>query len=215
MTPGSGCTSRRSRAGAATPVCQPAAPEVGLVDARPSSRDGLNINSQIVVNNKLRVDVLSAPVRLFATVATRRDDLTEQLRLEIKRLMLHHGDMQQIELARRAKEAQQRVHKFVKGQMPYPPLDFLDRLFRVFGVTLVDGLRGAVKPVTQLPILREDVQLLADTCAPLEPEGVAAVQHLASTLRDGVRRGASRAPGASARPNHTPRTNDKRRTRKD
>lgn len=89
--------------------------------------------------------------------------------------------MQQIELARRANEPQQRVHKFIKGQMPYPPLEFLDRLFRVFGVTLIDGLRGAVAPVTQLPILRRDVQSLADTCAAMAPEGVAVVQHLAAT----------------------------------
>lgn len=128
--------------------------------------------------------------------------------------MLHHGDMQQIELARRAVEPQQRVHKFVKGQMPYPPLEFLDRLFNVFGVTIVDGLKGPVKPVTQLPILRADVQAVADTCAGLDEPGVAAVQHLATTLRDSARRAGPRGTSASAQSAYTPRTNDKRRTRK-
>lgn len=172
------------------------------------------MNSRIDVNNISSIGFPARSVALLAPVATRRDQLTEALRLEIKRLMLHHGDMKQIELARRSGEKQQRIHKFISGQMPYPPMDFLDRLFRVFGVTLVDGLKGAVRPVTQLPILRADVQTVADTCALLEPEGVAAVQHLAATLRDGVRRAAPREPIAVARLAHTPRTNDKRRTRK-
>lgn len=174
----------------------------------------VDINLMFHVNNNLTICVSEPTVALSALVATRRDQLTEAVRLEIKRLMLHHGDMQQIELAMRAGETKQRIQRFISGQMPYPPMTFLDRLFRVFGVTLVDGLKGAVRPVTQLPILRADVQALADTCAPLEPEGVAAVQHLASTLRDGVRRAAVREPISHALPLRTPRTTDKRRTRK-
>jgi hypothetical protein len=171
------------------------------------------MNSQIDVNRLLPIVVIRPEMPLLPRVATRKDELTEALRLEIRRLMLHHGDMKQIELAKRAREPQQRVHKFIKGQMPYPPLDFLDRLFRVFGVTLLDGLKGVIRPVTQLPILRPDVQQVADTCAVLEPEGVAAVQHLASTLRDGVRRAGSRGLGGVSLVHHTPRTTDKRRTR--
>lgn len=95
--------------------------------------------------------------------------------------------------------------------MPYPPLAFLDGLFRVFGVTVIDGLRGSVTPVTQLPILRPDVQTLVDTCASLAPEGVAAVQHLASTLRDGVQKGTARGSTAFADRHRKPRTTDKRR----
>lgn len=166
------------------------------------------------VNNNLNICVGAVEMGHSPGVATRRDQLTEAIRLEIKRLMLHHGDMQQIELAMRSGETKQRIQRFISGQMPYPPMDFLDRLFRVFGKTLVDGLTGAVKPVTQLPILRDDVQALADTCATLEPAGVEAVQHLAATLRDAGRRGAATAPGASARRHHTPRTTDKRHTRK-
>lgn len=173
------------------------------------------MNSRFDVNNISSIGGMVPSVALLPPhVATRRDQLTEAVRLEMKRLMLHHGDMKQIELARRSGEKQQRIHKFISGQMPYPPMDFIDKLFRVFGVTIVDGLRGAVKPVTQLPILRSDVQHLADTCAVLEPEGVAAVQHLASTLRDGVRRAGTTSPSASVPANHTPRTNDKRRTRR-
>lgn len=166
------------------------------------------------VNNNLSICVGTAEMGHSPGVATRRDQLTEAIRLEIKRLMLHHGDMQQIELAMRSGETKQRIQRFISGQMPYPPMDFLDRLFRVFGKTLLDGLTGAVKPAKQLPILRDDVQALADTCATLEREGVAAVQHLASTLRDAGRKAGPSAPGASARPHHTPRTNGKRRTRK-
>lgn len=162
------------------------------------------------VNKNFSLCVGRDGVALYASVAIRRDQLTEAVRLEIKRLMLHHGDMQQIELAMRSGETKQRIQRFVSGQMPYPPMDFLDRLFRVFGVTLVDGLKGAVKPVTQLPILRSDVQSLADTCAALEPEGVAVVQHLASTLRDGVRRASSKSPSASAPRGNKLNTNDKR-----
>lgn len=144
----------------------------------------------------------------------RRDHLTEAVRLEIKRLMLHHGDMQQVELVRRSGENKQRIQRFISGQMPYPPMDFLDRLFRVFGVTLIDGLKGPVRPVTQLPILRADVQALADTCAMLSPEGVEAVQTLALTLRDGVRKASAREPVPSAHRDRTPRTNGKRRTQR-
>jgi transcriptional regulator with XRE-family HTH domain len=167
------------------------------------------------VNNNLSICVGTREVGHSPGVVTRRDQLTESVRLEIKRLMLHHGDMQQIELAMRAGETKQRIQRFISGQMPYPPMDFLDRLFRVFGKTLIDGLTGAVKPVKQLPILREDVQALADTCAAMEAEGVAAVQHLASTLRDAGRKAGSAARGASAPAHHMPRTNGKRRTRKD
>lgn len=147
----------------------------------------------------------------YNRVPTRKDPLAEALRLEILRLMNHHGKMKQIELARRAGEDQQRVHKFVKGQMPYPPLAFLDGLFRVFGVTVIDGLRGSVTPVTQLPILRPDVQTLVDTCASLAPEAVVAVQTLASTLRDGVRKGTAHGSNASARRHRKSRTSDKPR----
>lgn len=171
------------------------------------------MNSRIDVNNISSIGVRGFLVAGLPPVATRRDQLTDAVRLEIKRLMLHHGDMKQIELARRSGEKQQRIHKFISGQMPYPPMDFLDRLFRVFGVTILDGLRGPVKPVTQLPILREDVQALADTCAGLEPEGVAVVQHLASTLRDAARKGTRREPSASAHAANKRGTNDKRALR--
>jgi hypothetical protein len=124
--------------------------------------------------------------------------------------MLQHGDMEQIELARRAGEPQQRVHKFIKGQMPYPPMEFLDRLFRVFGATLVDGLRGAVPPVTQLPILRADVQKLADTCAGMPDAAVAAVQSLASTLRGSVRLAQNHESIAPARVANKAHTTGKR-----
>lgn len=146
-------------------------------------------------------------------VPKRRDQLSEGLRIEIVRLMAHHGQMSQIELARRATEAQQRVHKFVKGDMPYPPLDFLDGLFRVFGVTVLDGLRGSVQPVTQLPILRPDVQGVADDCAGMEAEAVEAVQKFVTTLRIALR---GTAPGAVPRAlqDRTRAPNGSRGTRK-
>lgn len=163
------------------------------------------------VNNKSTFCAGQGTVAGYRPVATRRDQLTESVRLEIKRLMLHHGDMQQVELVRRSGETKQRIQRFISGQMPYPPMDFLDKLFRVFGVTLIDGLKAAVRPVTQLPILRSDVQTLADTCSALAPEGVAAVQHLASTLRDGVRKGTAHGSNASARRHRKSRTSDKPR----
>lgn len=150
----------------------------------------------------------------YGAVATRRDQLAEALRTEIKRLMAHHGNMQQIELVRRSGQNKQRIQRFLSGQMPYPPLTFLDKLFRVFGHTLLDGLRGSIQPVTQLPILRPDVQQLADTCAPLEPAGVAVVQHLAVTLRDGVQRSSSKTPNAFSRRTHRRNTSGTRNTRK-
>lgn len=160
------------------------------------------INSQIDVNNLLPIDVSAGAVSPYG-VPTRKDPLAEGLRLEIVQLMKHHNNMPQIELARRADEDQQRVHKFVKGQMPYPPLAFLDRLFRVFGLTLVDGLRGHVAPVTQLPILRPDVQAIADDCAGLEEQGVQAVAYFVSTLKGKRPPVRSNATGAPAREGNT------------
>lgn len=174
-----------------------------MLTGSPSSRRENYINSQIDVNRLLPIDVFRPGVSPYG-VPTRKDPLSEGLRVEIVQLMKHHNNMPQIELARRAGEDQQRVHKFVKGQMPYPPLAFLDRLFRVFGLTLVDGLRGHVAPVTQLPILRPDVQAIADDCAGLEEQGVQAVAYFVSTLKGTKPRGRSTATTASARERSTP-----------
>ena len=143
----------------------------------------------------------------------RQDQLTELLRLEVLRLMRLHGPMQQIELARRAGDTQQRVQRFLAGQMPYPPLMFLDRLFRVFGVTLADGLKGQVRPAPVLPVLRPDVQAVADVCATLDGQAVEAVMMLASTLQGAGRRGAAPAPAASAASARKRQTTAKREPR--
>lgn len=178
------------------------------------SRTARYIDSQIDVNGLLPIDVLRAGVG-FSAVPKRRDRLAEALRQEIVTLMKHHGEMKQIELARRAGEDQQRVHKFVKGQMPYPPLEFLDTLFKVFGVTLVDGLRGHVPPVTQLPIRRPDVQAVADDCAGMDVEGVKAVQYFVSTLRGASRRAPRPDTIAPARRGRTGDTSRRRATQDD
>lgn len=92
------------------------------------------------------IGVRAAPVSKWRAVA-RHDPLAERIRQQILLLMDANGKMEQRELARRAKEPYPRVHKFVKGQMPYPPLSFLDRLLRVFGYTLPEALAQTVLPV--------------------------------------------------------------------
>jgi hypothetical protein len=171
------------------------------------------MKSQIDVNNNSRLVVPRGTVAPSG-VPKRRDRLAEAVRLEIVRLMAHHNEMEQIELARRAGERQQRVHKFVNGQMPYPPLEFMDRLFRVFGHTLIDGLRGSVQPVTQLPILRPDVQAVADLCAGMDAEGVKVVQSWVTFLRRNAPTKGKPDAGPRGHVANRPHTNAKRDTPK-
>lgn len=69
--------------------------------------------------------------------------------------------MKQKTLARRSGQTYARVHKFLSGQMPYPPLDFLNALLVSFGTSLAKVLAGHTATPAQLPILRDDVQRVA------------------------------------------------------
>jgi transcriptional regulator with XRE-family HTH domain len=96
----------------------------------------------------------------------RTDKLTDAVLRRIEELRVQHGapgsPMKQKTLARRSGQTYARVHKFLSGQMPYPPLDFLDALLQSFGLTLADVLKGQAEAPKRLPILREDVQRVAD-----------------------------------------------------
>jgi hypothetical protein len=96
----------------------------------------------------------------------RTDVLTERVRKLIESLRVQHGapgrPMGQKTLARRSGQKYPRVHKFLSGQMPYPPMDFLDALLRSFGTTLGGVLTEESEPPKVLPIWRADVQQLAE-----------------------------------------------------
>jgi transcriptional regulator with XRE-family HTH domain len=95
----------------------------------------------------------------------RTDALTEAVLKTIEGLRVQYGEpgrpMKQKTLARRSGQTYARVHKFLSGQMPYPPLDFLNALLQSFGVSLADALKGQTTPPKQLPIQRADVQRVA------------------------------------------------------
>lgn len=114
-------------------------------------------------------------------MAKRTDKLTDAVLKRIEALRVQHGapgvPMKQKTLARRSGQTYARVHKFLSGQMPYPPLDFLDALLQSFGTTLADVLKGEVETPKRLPILREDVQQVADMLDDGSPELVEAARN--------------------------------------
>ena len=114
-------------------------------------------------------------------IVARHDPLAERVRQPVLNLMKANGNMEQRELARRAKEKPQRVHKFVKGQMPYPPLTFLNNLLRVFSYTLPEALSETVLPVRPLAqtVFRPPVQQLAELLDGMED---AQLEHLKEFL---------------------------------
>lgn len=123
---------------------------------------------------------MSAVTRYGRKMAKRTDQLTDSILRRVEELRLKHGapgkPMRQKTLARRSGQTYARVHKFLSGQMPYPPMDFLDALLRSFGTTLADELKGNSAPPAQLPILREDVQHVAKMLDDGSPELVDAAR---------------------------------------
>lgn len=118
-------------------------------------------------------------------MAKRKDGLTELVLKRVEELRAQHGvsgrPMEQKRLARRSQQTYARVHKFLSGQMPYPPLDFLDALLRSFGDSLANVLKGETPPTTSdLPILREDVRALAHLLDDATPEVVEETRRVAA-----------------------------------
>lgn len=128
-------------------------------------------------------------------MAKRTDRLTDQILKRIEALRVQHGapgaPMKQKTLARRSTQTYARVHKFLSGQMPYPPLDFLDALLRSFGTSLADELKGAGAAPPQLPILRADVQQVANMLDDESPEVVEAVKNWIALFAKGKAAGES------------------------
>jgi transcriptional regulator with XRE-family HTH domain len=114
-------------------------------------------------------------------MAKRTDRLTDAVLKKIEALRVQHGSpgqpMKQKTLARRSGQTYARVHKFLSGQMPYPPLDFLDALLQSFGTNLARVLSGEMDTPAQRPILREDVQQVADMLDDGSPELVEAARN--------------------------------------
>lgn len=129
---------------------------------------------------------MSPVTRYGRKMAKRTDKLTDSILRRIEELRLKHGTpdrpMRQKTLARRSGQTYARVHKFLSGQMPYPPMDFLDALLRSFGTTLADELKGSSAPPKQRPIVRTDVQEVADLLDDADAETVSHVKGLASLL---------------------------------
>lgn len=102
--------------------------------------------------------------------------------------------MSQKELARRAGEHVNRVHKFVNGDLPYPPLTFLQHVFGVFGLTLPEALSSS-PPVRPLSISRQDVLEVARLLEALDEAYVRSLKDLVEKtrrVRSGVRGGGTR-----------------------
>lgn len=119
---------------------------------------------QIADSKSLIVDSDGAIPQLPAVA--RRDPLADRVRHQIQQLMKANNNMEQRELARRAKEPYQRVNKLLRGQMPYPPMTFLNNLLGVFNYTLPEALAETVLPVRPLaqqafrPLVHEIAELL-------------------------------------------------------
>jgi transcriptional regulator with XRE-family HTH domain len=135
----------------------------------------------------------------------RTDALTDAILKRVQELLVQHGapdrPMKQKTLARRSGQTYARVHKFLSGQMPYPPLDFLDALLQSFGVSLADVLKGNGDGPKQLPILRGDVQALCDLLDDAPVEVVEEVHRLAAMFlraQAGGESSGSRTPASRA-----------------
>lgn len=105
--------------------------------------------------------------------------MAERIRQQIEQLMKANGNMEQKTLARRAKVSAGRVHRFLRGQMPYPPLSFLDQMLRVFGYTLPEALAASALPVktpTPPSISRASVLEIAEELESWPEENLKAMQ---------------------------------------
>ena len=147
-------------------------------------------------------------------MARRTDKLTGAILRRIEELRVQHGapgaPMKQKTLARRAKQSYARVHRFLSGQMPYPPLDFLDALLRSLGTTLAETLtESSGSPPSPLPIVRADVQELAKLLDEVSADVVEQVKGLvvlfprppqadAASDRNGRARGSGKTRAAGA-----------------
>lgn len=106
---------------------------------------------------------------LIRPVGTLKDPIAERLRQQVLRLM---GDMEQKELVSLCGSPLVRidqVHKFVKGDLQFPPLSFLDTVLKAFGSSLREALEMD-PPIRPIPITRADVlgvaRLLAKRSGP-------------------------------------------------
>lgn len=90
-------------------------------------------------------------------MARRSQELNVRIRSRIQKLMRAHG-LSQAALARATGERPQDINRFLTDDMAYPPLDFLDRLARVFHYTLADLLAKDLPPARLTP---DEVTLLA------------------------------------------------------
>ncbi len=152
----------------------------------------------------------------------RTDRLTDAALQAIQGFLVQYGEpgrpMKQKTLARRSGQSYARVHRFISGQMPYPPMDFLDALLRTFGTTLADVLKGHTTPPKQLPILRADVQRVADMLDDASVEVVEETErHLKIFLRAAEAGALSDRPNESSTAGRTPEasgTRTKRGTRR-
>lgn len=116
-------------------------------------------------------------------VVPRLDPMAERIRQQIEQLMKANGNMHQKTLAKRAKVSQGRVHRFITGQMPYPPLTFLHSLLGVFGYTLPEALTAMSLPAKQLPQPAISNPIVLELASAIEDWPDEAVKNLLVALR--------------------------------
>ena len=111
------------------------------------------------------------------SVATRRDPLTLRVRERITSAMeRQQPKMTQSELARRSGQLQQKIQRFLSGNMPYPPMSFLNDLASVFGWTLVELLHDEIPPLRTPAISDARVLEIADRLASADDRVIEAAQ---------------------------------------
>lgn len=89
-----------------------------------------------------------------------KDPLAERLRQRLKALMTE-AQLEQKDVVYRSGARVDQVQKFLGGQLQFPPLTFLQQVFAIFDLSLVDVLTGVPTPKTPLQSMRPDVVRVA------------------------------------------------------
>lgn len=118
-------------------------------------------------------------------VRKKRDQLTERVLGYIRGLL---GDMTAKELARRSKAPYWRVQRFLDGQLPFPPLDFLTALLGVWGQTLADALTATSPPAPAPPALSGRVRAIAQRMNDLDDDALQLVGSWIDVLKPTAKR---------------------------
>lgn len=118
-----------------------------------------------------------------------RDALTEPIQAFVAARVQPKGPMAQKELAELSGQRIDRIHKFVKGDLAFPPMAFLDAILRVLGTNLCEQIQGIpVKATPPPPALSASERVLLRAYGALLPPERKLVLTLARKLQGQRRR---------------------------